>query len=269
MMRRTHIETAFAAAVTLFPAQYRERYGEPMQQAFCDALSDPDCPKRRFVPLAFFDLATSLAREYMSMLRETYARPALLFNSMVLAGIATVLGLALYAIPQQVLRNGANDPQIEMATNLAGYLERSGVTDGLLQGALTGTSRGTVDMARSLSPFLIVYDEEGRALGSNAQLDGQTPVLPAGVFENARRHGEQRVTWQPARGVRIAAVVEHVQGRQPGFVLAGRSMLEVEARTQQVRQMAAMSWIAMLALIAVGAALVGWKTRPQPAVHTA
>jgi hypothetical protein len=268
-MRREQLERTYAAVIRLFPARFRAGYGEAMRQAFCDGLSDPACANQRFVPVAFCDLLTSIGREYMNMLRETYARPALVFNSMVLAGIATVLALALYAIPQQLLRNGANDPQIEMATNLAGYLERSGVAHGLLQGALTGTARGTVDMSRSLSPFLIVYDEQGLALGSNAQLNGQTPVPPGGVFDNVRRHGEERVTWQPAPGVRIAAVIEHVQGHQPGFVLAGRSLREVEARQKQVWQMASLCWVVMLALIAVRAALAGWKTRPVAVAHTA
>ena len=47
------------------------------------------------------------------MIRETFLRPALVFNAVVLSGISTVLALALYSIPQQVLRQGANDPQIQ------------------------------------------------------------------------------------------------------------------------------------------------------------
>ena len=65
------------------------------------------------------------------MLRETYARPALLFNAAVLAGISTILALALYSIPQQVLRQGLNDPQIQLAGDMAARLEQ-GATVGLL-----------------------------------------------------------------------------------------------------------------------------------------
>ncbi|MGO9775059.1 MAG: hypothetical protein ACLPM3_00545 [Terracidiphilus sp.] len=104
-------------------------------------------------------------------------RSALLFNAVVLAAISTVLALALYTIPQQVLRQGANDPHIQMATDLTTFLDRYGVTDGLNQGALLH-SGGVVDMARSLSPFFIVYNDQGQPLGSNAQLNGQTPAPP-------------------------------------------------------------------------------------------
>jgi len=127
-------------------------------------------------------------------------------------------------------------------------------------------------MARSLSPFVIAYDDQGRPLASQAQLDGKTPVPPSGVFDFVRQHGEERVSWQPilgnSHGVRIAAVVQRVNGAHPGFVLAGRNMREVEARIDLVQQMAALTWIGMLALIAVGTAAFGWYTRPRTAMQS-
>jgi hypothetical protein len=52
---------------------------------------------------------------------------------------------------------------------------------------------------------------------------------------------------------------------QPGFVLAGRNLREVEAREEQVGQMAGLTWIGMLGVILVGTAVFGWYTRPRPA----
>jgi hypothetical protein len=130
---------------------------------------------------------------------------------------------------------------------------------------------GSVDIARSLSPFVIAYDDQGQPLGSNAQLNGQTPTPPKGVFEYTRIHGEERISWQPVlgreHGVRIAAVIERVNGPHPGFVLAGRNMREVEAREQQVEQMAGLAWIAMLGLIFLGTAAFGWTTRHSISQH--
>jgi hypothetical protein len=215
------------------------------------------------------DFAVSLAKEHIAMLRETFGRPALLFNAVVLAGISTILGLALYAIPQQVLRQGLNDPQIEIATNLAAVLGRYGVKDGLLQGALPSFGQGgRIDVEQSLSPFVIVYDDAGQPLGWNGILDGKPPVPPAGVFSYARTHGEDRISWQPSSAagvVRIAAVIERVQGAQPGFVLAGRNMREVESREELISKMAGLAWLGMLALIGIGSALFGWYTRPKAA----
>jgi hypothetical protein len=266
------LESAYARVLRLYPERFREAYAAPMRQAFRDALGGGDIPRTRLLPLILRDLFTSLIKEHFAMLRETYARPQIVFNALVLAGISTVLGLALYSIPQQVLRQGANDPQIEMATNLAARLNFYGVTDGLRQGALLNGG-GVVDMAHSLSPFLIVYDDQGRPLGSTAQLGGRTPTPPAGVFDYVRTHGEERLSWQPVlggvHGVRIAAVVERVNGPQPGFVLAGRSLREVEVREAQVQQMAGLAWLAMLGLILVGTAAYGWFTRERPSVTAA
>ena len=265
--RNRRIERLYALALRLYPTPFREAYAAPMQQAFRDALTDRAFPRRSTLAIVTRDLITSLIKEHLTMLRETYGRPALLLNAVLFAGIATGVALALYAIPQQVLRSGANDPQIQMATDLAAMLNRYGVTDGLHQGALLNTG-GVVDMAQSLAPFLIVYDDQGRPLGSNAQLNGQTPTPPAGVFDFVRQHGEERVSWQPilgsTRGVRIAAVVERVNGRQPGFVLAGRSLREIEARETHVRNMAGLTWLGMLALIAIGILVYGRLSRRAP-----
>ncbi|HET6168881.1 MAG TPA: hypothetical protein VFE01_01820 [Terracidiphilus sp.] len=257
-------ERIYAKALRLYPAPFRVAYAAAMRQSLRDALADPSIAHRSFLLLVVWDLAVSLAKEHLAMIRESLARPVLVFNALVLAGFSTVLALALYAIPQQVLRQGLNDPQIAMATDMAAVLNRDGVTDGLHQGALL-KSGSIVDMARSLTPFLIVYNDQGQPLGSNAQLDGQTPTPPAGVFDYVRRHGEERVSWQPilgsTRGVRIAAVVERVNGPQPGFVLAGRNMREVEAREAQVGHMAGLAWLGMLGLIVVGSLAFGWYTR--------
>ena len=176
----------------------------------------------------------------------------------VLAAICTVLALALYTIPQQVLRQGANDPQIALAGDLVARLEQ-GVPPA------EAVPAGTVDMALSLSSFVIVYDDQGLPLASQAQLNGQTPTPPRGVFDYVRQHGEDRISWQPRRGVRIAAVIQRVNGTHPGFVLAGRNMREVEAREEQVEHMAGLAWIVMLGLIAAGTLAFGWLSKPKAA----
>lgn len=257
------LERLYCGALRLYPARFRESYAPAMRQSLRDALGDETFSQRKLILLILRDLAVSLVKEHIAVLRDSLLRPALVFNALVLAGIATGIALAFYAIPQHVLRSGLNDPQIQMATDLASKLDQVGVIDGLRQGALMESGSGAeIDMARSLSPFLIVFNDAGQPLGSNAQLDGQTPIPPAGIFEFVRSHGEERVTWQPRRGVRIAAVVERVRGSQPGFVLAGRNMREVEARIGDVRTMAGLTWLGMLALIGIGSVAFAIYTRP-------
>jgi hypothetical protein len=168
---------------------------------------------------------------------------------------------------EHVQRQGTNDPQIAMATDLVAVLERGDLVATLQQGALpavTGGS-GAVDIARSLSPFVILYDDQGHTLASQALLDGKAPVPPAGIFNYVRSHNEDRFSWQPRRGVRIAAVIQRVNGEHPGFVLAGRNMREVESREALVGQLAGLTWIGMLGVILVGTVVFGWYTRPKAA----
>jgi hypothetical protein len=255
------IEQLYARALRLYPLGFREIYGTAMEQAFRDALQDDELPQRLLVRIVVRDLMVSLVKEHLAMLRDSLTRPALVFSALVLAGIATGVALALYAIPQHVLRSGLDSPQIQMAEDLCVRLEQ-----GLAPAEAMGTG-SQVDMARSLAPFVIVYDEQGHAVSSQGVLNGAVPTPPIGVFENVRRGDEERLTWQPVRGpggVRIATVIHRVTGAHPGFVLAGRNMREVEARIGDVQTMAGLTWLGMLGLIVVGTFAFGIYSRPRP-----
>jgi len=103
-----------------------------------------------------------------------------------------------------------------------------------------------VDIAKSLATNIIVFDASGKAIASSAQLDGQIPTLPAGVFDYVKHNGEDRITWQPQTGVRSAIVVTQFQGTHSGFVLAGRSLCEVEIREDDILHIILIGWIAIL-----------------------
>jgi hypothetical protein len=253
-----YLERSYALALHLYPARFREAHGQSMRQVFHDALRDHVLSRRTLIPLVLRDLITSLAKEHLTMLRDTFLRPALVFNALILAGISTVLALALYVIPLQVLRLGADDPQVELAGNLTWQLEQGASPEDIVPG-------GTVELTRSLSPFVAAFDEQGHPLASQARLNGQLPTLPPGVLNYVRQHGEDRFTWRPIQGVRIAAVVQRVGGPHPGFVLAGRSMREEASRQGLVKQLAELAWIAMLGLIFMGTLAFGWYTRQKPA----
>src|SRR5205823_4916747 len=115
------------------------------------------------------------------------------------AGLTILCGL-VYVVAQQALRLSADDPQIGMAEDAAAAL-RAGQSPQGLVGATP------VDMAASLAPYLIVFDAAGQPLASAARLNGSTPSVPSGVFAYVQQAGEERLSWQPAPGVRSAAVV--------------------------------------------------------------
>jgi hypothetical protein len=152
--------------------------------------------------------------------------------------ITAVCGLVYLAV-QQELRQTANDPQIQIAEDAAAALENGAAVESIVPAE-------KVAIERSLAPFVMVFNDRGEVAGSSAVLHGQTPQLPAGVLEYVRSHGEDRITWQPEPDVRIAAVVTRYPGAQPGFVLAGRSLREVEVREDNAELEAGAAWIVIL-----------------------
>jgi hypothetical protein len=169
-----------------------------------------------------------------------------------LAAVTTLLSGLIYLAVQQSLRWGANDPQIQMAEDAAAVLAAGGAPQSVLPAT-------PVEISGSLAPFMVIYNDLGEPLGSSTKLNGLTPALPHGIFDYTRQKGEDRVSWQPETGVRIAAVVVAYGGAQPGFVLAGRSLREVEIRENQVEQITAIAWLVTLAVslvVVVGCELI-------------
>src|SRR5579871_951388 len=104
-----------------------------------------------------------------------------------LAVAATILAGLVYGAVQQDMRQTANDPQIQMAEDTAEALARG--TD---PHAEVGPTQ--VDMARSLAPYLIIFDASGHVVAGSVQLDGEIPQLPPGVFDYLQQHVEDRLT---------------------------------------------------------------------------
>jgi hypothetical protein len=163
-----------------------------------------------------------------------------------LAVVITLLSGLLYATVQQVLRMNANDPQIQIAEDTATALASGKPISSIVPNA-------QIDIATSLAPYVIVFDNSGKAIASSGLLHNQLPSVPSGVFDYVRQNGEDRITWQPEPGVRSATVVTRYGGAQPGFVMAGRSLRESENRTDQLGVIIGFGWLGTLfaALVAV------------------
>lgn len=131
--------------------------------------------------------------------------------------ILVIIFGTMYGVVQQSQRRGADYPQIQIAEDTAAELDGGAMPSSLAQ--------GNVDMARSLAPFVIVYDKSGKVVTGSGYLDGKLPQVPIGVLQHARGKDYSVVTWQPKSGVRIAAVST---AAQKYYVLSGRSLTEVE-----------------------------------------
>lgn len=153
--------------------------------------------------------------------------------------LSTLVFGTIYTVAQQNIRTSANDPQIQIAEDMAEALNNGSDTTGIFPVT-------KIDIAKSLAPFVIIFDTNGKTVMSSGFLDGKIPVPPNGVFTYTSQVGEDRITWQPAQAIRIAAVITKYNG---GFVLAGRSLREIEKREDQVFYFAGFAWLASIALL--------------------
>jgi len=134
-----------------------------------------------------------------------------------------------------------NDPQIQLAQDGVAALAQGESIESVVP-----TTR--VDVGHSLAPFVMVFNDQGEVIASSGQLHGSPPELPDGVLDSVKQNGEDRVTWAPEAEVRIAAVIDRYEGTTSGYVLAGRSLREVEVRENQVQFFAGAVWLATMIL---------------------
>jgi hypothetical protein len=190
-------------------------------------------------------------RQTWYMLLQKFAVKKAVAPLVALVLVTIVLG-CVYVADQQMLRQGANDPQIQMAEDAAAALARGASAPAIV------SSGAQIDIAKSNSPFIIVMNSKGTILQSSGILGTLPPILPRGVINYMQSHAEDRITWEPAKGVRIAAVIVRFDDRASGYVLAGRSLREVEKREDALFWGFFAAWLASVA--AIVAACI-WRER--------
>lgn len=166
-----------------------------------------------------------------------------------IAIIVTGLAWLPYILVQQDLRSSANDPQIQMAEDIAAKLAAGQPMQSLMPVE-------QVDITHSLAIYVIIFDDTGTPLASSGEINGQMPTLPVGVFDSVRQNGEDSITWQPQTGVRSAIVVTQFQGTSSGFVLVGRSLREVEMREDNLEHLTLFGWLSILIVAFFASALL-------------
>ena len=239
----------YRRSLLLYPRRFRDRYGEQMIQTIRDAYRERRSGLLRFWWSMYRDLLQSLCVEQMLMFREQSFQRPIFWHAFMLGLIITVLGGAAAVTVQQMLRRGADQPQMQMADLYVSRLLSGGKLADLLPSE-------RVDLAQSLEPFAIVYDEAGKPENSTGSLDGIIPTPPSGVFHYLRVHGNDHFTWQPRPGVRIAAVARRITRPRPGFLLVGRSLRSVEENDGLLRQMTFGGWFVLMLLLIAGAAFL-------------
>lgn len=154
--------------------------------------------------------------------------------------VLTIVFGTIYVAVQQDLRLSVNYPQVQLAEDLAAQLKQ-----GSKPASLVG---GRVNLAQSLAPFVIIYDQQGKVVAGTGYLDGQLLGVPLGVLTSANHGADNRVTVQPRSDVRLATVTVKAGNY---YVLSGRSLREVEATVDVITKLVAFGWLASLAAVGV------------------
>lgn len=155
--------------------------------------------------------------------------------------ITSVIPVLVYSASQQILRQNANDPQIQLSEDAAARLSQGDSVN------LVSGQTQTIDIAKSLSVFAMIINEEGQTVFSTARLQNSIPTLPSGVLAKTKNDGQIRFTWQPRDGVRSAVVITYYTGSHgSGYVLVGRSLREVEKREDSLLSEIILGWIVYL-----------------------
>lgn len=128
-----------------------------------------------------------------------------------------------YVAVQQSLRLGLNEPQLQMAQDIAAQLN----SDKSTPQSLVPTT--IIDESQSLSPFVTIINKNGDVLATSGKIGDVVPLPPLSAFEDSQKRSNHWFTWQHDDGkVRDAAVVVPFNGKQSGYVLVARSTAQVE-----------------------------------------
>lgn len=172
----------------------------------------------------------------------------LLYQWVLVGIVVTMLSGLIYLALQQYIRAAANDPQIQISEDMARSLENGQSIQQVLP-------PGRVDLTKTLYPFVVFYDESSKPVAGTGLLNGELPKLPQGVFDYAREKKQNRLTWEPQPGYRFAAVITHYGDKNGGFVMAVRSLREVEKREWQLLMEVLVGWAVTL-IVTYGSMIV-------------
>jgi hypothetical protein len=151
----------------------------------------------------------------------------------VIAFLVTFTSLLVYVAAQQVLRLGANEMPAELAAEISINLENSNSPKDAVPSEIT-------DISKSPGTFVMVFDKDKNLIASSAVMGLDEPVYPKGVLDYVDKNGEDRVTWQPQKGLRFATVAIK---SGDNYIVAGRSLKETEKLISTVESLVFYAWL--------------------------
>lgn len=160
--------------------------------------------------------------------------------------LVTFVSCLVYTIAQQSLRLGANEQPMQLAIDTSVKLQ-----EGL--NAKDAVPTDKVDISKSLSPFVLVYDNNKNLIAASGMIGSSEPSYPKGVLSYVDQKGEDRVTWQTQTGLRFATVAIKYNN---GYIVAGRSLRETERLIDTIGKLVALAWLACAVFSAVASFVI-------------
>jgi hypothetical protein len=168
------------------------------------------------------------------------------FSFLTAAAILVVIFGTMYGVSQQVIRQSANDPQIQIAEDTADKLRTGANAEFLFN--------DRINISSSLAPFVVIYNRDGNPVGGDGYLDGALATAPKGMLTSSENKPYHAITWQPSQNVRIASVTV---ATDKYYVVAGRSLKEIEPREDKVYMLAVTGGVMSIAVLAIRTWLKG------------
>lgn len=188
-------------------------------------------------------------------MKNPFANP--LFRAwLAIAGAATIIIGTAYTMVQQSTRLSADDLPLSAAQTAQQELQSGSNAKDVVPALKT-------NLRSSTGIFVIITDDTEHITAGSANLDGQTPLPPRGVFDFTQQHGTDHFTWEPATGVRLATRVLPYNGgnNNKGFIITGQSLKPFEDRISTYTWIAAAGWLATIAWSYLLILLPSWRAR--------
>jgi hypothetical protein len=182
---------------------------------------------------------------------------SILIYWVIIAFLVTFTSLLVYVAVQQVLRLGANGIPAELAEKTSINLENA-------KSPLDSVPGEIIDISKSSGTFAMIFDKDKNLLASSAVMGIAEPSYPKGVFDYVDKNGEDRITWQPQKGLRFATIAIKAGDK---YVVAGRSLKETEKLINTVGNLVFYAWLACMifssALLAIIYVFIKKVSKPQ------
>lgn len=151
--------------------------------------------------------------------------------------VATFTVGIVYITMQQTVRLSSNEIALSSAKEVLIKLQNGSTTEQAIP--------EKTDASITLTPFVLVYDNNENMVISSATMNGEILNYPKGVLKEIETHNENRVTWQTSNGLRYASVgIKY----KDGYIIGAVSLTEKEKLIELNGKLIFIAWFSFAVL---------------------